>query len=261
MTRSRPTPTRNPLPIAFTFACLAMIATPLTAQGHTAQGHGKGAGDRSAGKAEAHAEARADGKGSGPRTSRSSQTVTHRVVVENGRTVVDERTENGRRVPAGKGRGPGLVPPVGEPSAQIEELMERMRRETERQGAGLPPTAKGRAVREVERAMDSARAADSSRSADRSSSRDSSSSRRSTAGRSRSKATGPRSGKSLPRNRNTKIPRPTTEVDPGMKRPITRPRPAKPKTTKPKTPKPTTAKLGDAKVQKLPPVDTKGRRR
>ncbi len=256
MTRSRPTPTRNSRSIAFTFTCLALIAAPLTAQGH-----GKGAGDRSSGKAEARAEARADSKGSGPRTSRSSHTVTHRVVVENGRTVVDERTENGRRVPTGKGRGPGLVPPVGEPSAQIEELMERTRREMERQGAGLPPAAKERAVREVERAMDSARATDSSRSADRSSSRDSSSSRRSTAGRSRSKDTGSRSGTSLPRNRNTKTPRPTTEVDPGLKRPITTPRTAKPKTAKPKTPKPPTAKPRDAKVQKLPPVDTKGRRR
>ena len=81
-------------------------------------------------RAEARAEARADAGGSGDK--RSSHSVTHRVVVVNGKKIVDERTENGR--PVGSGRvGSGRPPLPGKPAVpDADELLRRMREQLER---------------------------------------------------------------------------------------------------------------------------------
>lgn len=88
-------------------------------------------------RAEARAEARADAGGSGDK--RSSHSVTHRVVVVNGKKIVDERTENGR--PVGSGRvGSGRPPLPGKPAVpDADELLRRMREQLERDlGRKLP---------------------------------------------------------------------------------------------------------------------------
>jgi len=84
----------------------------------------------SSGKAEAKAEARAsaNASGSGDKSS-SSQTVTHRVVVVNGKTIVDERKVNNKPVkspnPIGR-RGP-------RPGTDLESLQREMMRKLEQQ--------------------------------------------------------------------------------------------------------------------------------
>ncbi len=57
-------------------------------------------------KAEARANATANGSGVKSKRSSSSQTVTHKVVVENGKTIIDEKRVDGKLVRSGKGRGP-----------------------------------------------------------------------------------------------------------------------------------------------------------
>lgn len=87
----------------------------------------------------AHAEAHANASGGESRSS------THRVVVVDGRTVVDERSENGRPVGPGgaAGRGPlPPLPPLPSPGADdtgemLRRLQEEVRRLLEQQG--LPP--------------------------------------------------------------------------------------------------------------------------
>lgn len=129
------------------------------------------------GKADARADARAEARGDhkSSDSSRSSQTVTHRVVVVNGKTIVDERTENGRPAPAGRGAGSaggaGGLPPL--PELDAEEMLRKLREQVERDiGGGLPPLpVGGRPVgglpvdgrRASDRASDSSKHSDSSK--------------------------------------------------------------------------------------------------
>lgn len=97
-------------------AFLFMSAVPLFAQDPV----------RSDQKSEARAEARATG----------SQRVTHRVVVVNGKKVVDERTVDGKPAPGG-GAGSG-DPGLG--GLDAEEMLRKLREQVERDvGGGLPP--------------------------------------------------------------------------------------------------------------------------
>lgn len=98
---------------------------------------------RSNARAEARAEARADAHGNpsnSSESSHSSHTSTHRIVIENGRTVVDERTEDGRAAPAGRRIGggfPGGMPAL--PDCDPEEMLRKLREEVERDvGRGMP---------------------------------------------------------------------------------------------------------------------------
>jgi len=87
----------------------------------------------------ARAEARAEAR---PATARSSQTVTHRVVVENGKTVVDERTVDGK--PVGGGKLGGGVRPVPGGAIDAEEMLRKLREQVEGDlGRALPPLPAG----------------------------------------------------------------------------------------------------------------------
>ena len=95
------------------------------------------------GRADAKADARADASGKSSDSSRSSHTSTHRVVVENGKTVVDERTEDGRVVPSGGARPGGLPLPGGLPAMPAldpEELLRNLREQLDRQLGGALPS-------------------------------------------------------------------------------------------------------------------------
>lgn len=106
-------------------SCAALLA-PLAGQ--------KPANQHAEARAEAHAEAHADGRGGVP-GSRDVHSATHRVVVENGRTVVDARTVDGKPVPAGAAQ-PAQPPLPVDPA----ELLRRLREQVERAvGAGSPP--------------------------------------------------------------------------------------------------------------------------
>jgi hypothetical protein len=97
------------------------------------------------GNAKAHAEANATAQGGECRTS------THRVVVVNGKTVVDERTENGVPVgpaggrPGGNGAAPLQprlpMPQLGGTSAEemMRQMQEEVRRQMEQQQRATPP--------------------------------------------------------------------------------------------------------------------------
>lgn len=109
-------------------SCAALLA-PLAGQ--------KPANQHAEARAEAHAEAHADGRGGVP-GSRDVHSATHRVVVENGRTVVDARTVDGKPVPA------GAAPPAqpAQPPLPVDpaELLRRLREQVERAvDAGSPP--------------------------------------------------------------------------------------------------------------------------
>ena len=64
--------------------------------------------------------------------STSKQTSTHRVVVVNGKTIVDEKTVDGRRVPS---KGVDAPLPGLDPQKMIRELRDRMRKA---EAKGLP---------------------------------------------------------------------------------------------------------------------------
>lgn len=100
-----------------------LAAAPLIAQQPAPQS--------SSASANARAEARAEANGSGPQSSQQRRTVTHRVVVRNGRKVVDERTENGKPVPAGNGNGRSGMP-------DAEAMLRRMREQMQRELRQLP---------------------------------------------------------------------------------------------------------------------------
>ncbi|MBL8753760.1 MAG: hypothetical protein JNK15_10710 [Planctomycetes bacterium] len=110
-----------------------LLLLPLCATVATAQQNG-----RAEAKAEAHAHASARGG--------ESSTSTHRVVVENGKVVVDERTTNGKPAGgAGAGAGrPGPMPPLplpGDvPSADelLRQLQEQVRRDADAEGGTAP---------------------------------------------------------------------------------------------------------------------------
>ena len=101
------------------FLFCALLATATGALAQKPEG-------RSDARADAKADARADASGKSSDSSHTSHTSTHRVVVENGRTIVDERTEDGRVVPSGGGAGgalPGGMPlPGGLPSLKVAEI-------------------------------------------------------------------------------------------------------------------------------------------
>ncbi|MCR9247396.1 MAG: hypothetical protein NXI31_20390 [bacterium] len=152
-----PAPSRR----LWTLLCLGaglLLHTPASAQA---------SGGTTPAKANAAARASATARANGPQTSRSSHSVTHRVVVRNGRTIVDERTENGRPTRGGKGRGkPGAALPFGDPHAEVEKMMERMRREMPRGTIDLPRLDPRKARGGAERARDSAKASDAARTGD-----------------------------------------------------------------------------------------------
>ncbi len=80
------------------------------------------------GRNEAKSEARAEARATG------SQRVTHRVVVVNGKTVVDERTVDGTPGPGAGAGDPGLG------GLDAEEMLRKLREQVEREaGGGLPP--------------------------------------------------------------------------------------------------------------------------
>ena len=109
-------------------------------------------------KADARAEARANADARSSDSSRSSHSVTHKVVVVNGKTIVDERTENGRPTPAGGagGAGPVGLPPL--PELDAEEMLRTLREQVEREiGGGLPPRPAGATPHDARRANDAAR--------------------------------------------------------------------------------------------------------
>lgn len=84
-----------------------------------------------------HAEARADAQAHA--TGDSVRSVTHRVVVVNGKTVVDERTENGKPVGRGAVGGPQLpLPGAGAPEDLLRDLEAQMRRQLGEVGGGIP---------------------------------------------------------------------------------------------------------------------------
>lgn len=101
----------------------------------------------SSSNAEATAEANANANSSGGETKKSSQSSTHKVVVVNGKTIVDEKTVNGKPVGSGKrggkrkpGRGakPGLggTPGLGlggTPPADLEAMKRDMMRKLKEQ--------------------------------------------------------------------------------------------------------------------------------
>ena len=123
----------------FSFSLCTLLATAAVAQTPAPK----------VAKADARAEARAKADAKSSDSSHSSHTVTHRVVVENGRTVVDERTENGSPVPAG-GPGPAGVPPL--PAIDADEMLRKLREQVEREVGGKPFDAR----RASDRASDSA---------------------------------------------------------------------------------------------------------
>jgi len=92
------------------------------------------------GKADARADARAEAHATAD-GSRSSQSVTHRVVVINGKTVVDERTVDGKPVPGGvAGPAGGGFPPLPPLGTDPEEMLRKLREQMEREmGGDLPP--------------------------------------------------------------------------------------------------------------------------
>jgi hypothetical protein len=140
----------------FSFSLCTLLATAAVAQTPAPK----------AAKADARAEARAEADAQQSDSSRSSHTSTHRVVVENGRTVVDERTENGSPVPAGgAGPGPAGVPPL--PAIDADEMLRKLREQVEREvGGGLPPIPVGGQPLDGRRASDraSGSASDTSKS-------------------------------------------------------------------------------------------------
>ena len=128
----------------FSFSLCTLLATAAVAQTPAPK----------VAKADARAEARAKADAKSSDSSHSSHTVTHRVVVENGRTVVDERTENGSPVPAG-GPGPAGVPPL--PAIDADEMLRKLREQVEREvGGGLPPIPVGGQPLDGRRASDRA---------------------------------------------------------------------------------------------------------
>lgn len=86
--------------------------------------------------------ARADAEAHATARGGESTSSTHRVVVVNGKTVVDERTENGKPAARG-GATPMPVPPMpplpnGESAEEmLRRLQDELRRQLEQQG--LPP--------------------------------------------------------------------------------------------------------------------------
>ncbi|MFT4513820.1 MAG: hypothetical protein ACI89X_001685 [Planctomycetota bacterium] len=83
--------------------------------------------------AEANAEASANSSGSKSKKSSSSQTVTRRLVVVNGKTIVDEKKVNNKPVKGGRksgGKGLGLG---GTPALDIEEMKRDMMRKLRKQ--------------------------------------------------------------------------------------------------------------------------------
>ena len=67
--------------------------------------------------------------------SSSTKTSTHRVVIVNGKKIVDEKTVNGKKVPSS---GDIDLPSGEDAEEMLRKLRERMRREM---GKGLPPGA------------------------------------------------------------------------------------------------------------------------
>lgn len=100
-----------------------LVLATLATRGHTQERGGAVA------RADAQAQA----------TNGSSRTATHRVVVENGKTVVDERTEHGK--PVGSGAPADPLPPlpgVGSPEDLLRELEAQMGRQLGEAGGVLP---------------------------------------------------------------------------------------------------------------------------
>jgi hypothetical protein len=143
----------------FSFSLCTLLATAPVAQEPSPEGC----------KANARAEARASADGKSSDSSRSSQTVTHRVVVKNGQKIVDERIENGKPAPADGGGGAGLggLPPL--PALDADEMLRRLREQVEEEvGLGRPPIPAGGKPLDARRASDRASdsASDSSKKGD-----------------------------------------------------------------------------------------------
>jgi len=103
--------------------------------------------------ADARADAKAEARADGADRSHQSRSSSHRVVVRNGRTIVDERTENGRPVPSGKAgpspkAGGAPAPAMPDPEELLRQMRERMRRQLE---GALPdrPGPEGDMVRDL----------------------------------------------------------------------------------------------------------------
>ena len=103
------------------FACLLL---PLTIAAQTPP---------STSKAEAKANASANSSDSKSKKSSSSQTVTHKVVVKNGKTIVDEKTVNGKPVKGGKGRAGKGLGLGGMPSMDTDAIMRDMMKDLRKQ--------------------------------------------------------------------------------------------------------------------------------
>jgi len=127
-------------------------------------------------KAQANAEAKANSSDSKSNKSSSSQTVTHRVVVENGKTIVDERIVDNK--PAKGGRlpiAPGMDP---------EEMMRKMREQLEREMGGLPISLPGSLPGRMSKNVRSTSNSSSAKSSDQQTVKDRSSNRSSPASKS-----------------------------------------------------------------------------
>lgn len=124
----------NPMQIPLFLCALLTTATGALAQ-------------KPDGRSDARADSRADASGKSSDSSHSSHTSTHKVVVVNGKTIVDERTEDGRPAPSGGAAGgalPGGVPmPGGLPSLpefDPEEMLKKLREQVEHEvGGAMPP--------------------------------------------------------------------------------------------------------------------------
>lgn len=101
---------------------MAAQASPVFAQQAGVPGGGGVA------RAEAHANA----------TNGESRTATHRVVVVNGKTVVDERTESGKPIGGGAGGFPVPMPGCASADDMLRQLQEQVARDMAAQGGGLP---------------------------------------------------------------------------------------------------------------------------
>lgn len=123
----------------FPFSLMALTLAGLAASQQAQQQGGQA-------RAEAHATAQGG----------ESKSATHRVVVVNGKTVVDERTENGK--PVGNGGGAGLLPPLPLPAGDnadqmLRRLQDEVRRQLEQQGTPPMPQPTGESADQMLRRL------------------------------------------------------------------------------------------------------------
>ncbi len=98
-------------------------------------------------QARAEANAKASAKSSGGDSLRSNSSSSHKVVVINGKTVVDEKTVDGKKVRGGKRRGRKL----GKLDVDTDELLRRAR--TGKKLDGMMKDLKRRLVRNLPKGM------------------------------------------------------------------------------------------------------------